>query len=170
MYRTSGKPIILLLGLGLLLGQPGWCFAAGELEQKAQVKEISQELICLCGCGNMILDTCTCGEATENKKFIAQLLREGKTKPQILKIMAQKYGEHVLAAPKREGLNWVVWVVVPYVIPVLAAVMIAFIIVKWARKKKETLSAPSPEVPSTPPDPLTDKYRRQMEQELKDFE
>jgi cytochrome c-type biogenesis protein CcmH/NrfF len=143
---------------------------AQEIDYQPQVKKICQQLVCLCGCGNMILDTCDCGEADKNKQFILKELKQGKNEQEILDIMVSRYGEKVLAAPRREGINWIIWVVVPYVIPVLGAIGLAFLIVRWATRRKPYPKQDLSEIPTEKESSELDKYKQKLEEELKNFE
>lgn len=157
----------MLLVCGLMAGNSAQAVSP-EAEEK-QLKEICQELVCLCGCGNMILDTCTCGRASEWKNFLRGLIKQGKTKEQMLRIMADRHGEQVLAAPPKEGLNWVLWVVVPYVVPILGAIGLIFVLLKWVKKRK--VEQPEEEViVSKEQEQEKSEYEKKLEDELKDFE
>jgi cytochrome c-type biogenesis protein CcmH len=143
---------------------------AQETDYRRQQKEIAEQLVCLCGCGNQILSTCVCGEAKQDKAFILKQLKAGKSRQQILDMMVDRYGERVLAAPKREGINWFVWVVVPYIVPIFGAIGIGFLIIRWVRRRQ--ISSPQPPAASTEGEisPPVDKYKQKLEEELKDFE
>ena len=169
-YRFGG---IIIGGIFLTL-QFG---LAQEVDYQQQLKQVSQQLVCLCGCGNMILDTCSCGEAKKNKEFILAQLKAGKSQPEILDMMVNRYGEQVLAAPKREGINWVIWVVVPYIVPLLGAIGVAFLIMRWVRRRQIPAPQQLAAIPGTAGATSADKtgaeyaeYKQKLEEELKDFE
>jgi cytochrome c-type biogenesis protein CcmH len=150
---------------GVIVGiQPG---LAQGVDYQQQVKQIAQQLVCLCGCGNQILSSCTCGEAQQDREFILKKLKQGKSEQEILDIMVKRYGEQVLAAPKREGINWIVWVVVPYIIPVLGAIGLGFMIWRWSVRRKDSSTQPQVEGEDHS---AADKYKQKLEEELKDFE
>ena len=159
--------LVIALQLALLYSFPP-ALSTAEDSLEAQKKEIAGELVCLCGCGNMIMETCTCGEATENKRYILQQLKAGKPKSEIFQHFIDKYGEQVLAAPKREGFNWVVWVVVPYLVPLGAAIGLAFLISKWAKRRK--FQPDQTPIETSASQQIPDKYRQQIEDELKKLE
>ncbi len=153
--------IVLLAGVGL----------AQKVDYRQQMKEVSQQLVCLCGCGNQLLSACTCGEASQNKDFILNQLKAGKGKQEILDIMVKRYGEQVLAAPRREGINWIMWVVVPYIVPLLGAIGIAFLIMRWVGRRQLKGAAELAEGESRSPVTKEDEeYRQKLEKELRDFE
>jgi cytochrome c-type biogenesis protein CcmH len=153
--------IILFAGLGQAQG----------VDYQQQMKEVTEHLVCLCGCGNQIMYSCTCGEARQNREFVLSQLKAGKSKQEVIDIMVKRYGERVLAAPKREGINWIMWVVVPYIVPVLGAIGIAFLVMRWAgqRKIKGAGEVTESESDSAVID-KDDEYRQKLGKELKDFE
>lgn len=58
---------------------------------------------------------------------IRELHKEGKSKDEILGYFVARYGEWVVLEPKKEGLNWLVWVVPPAVLFLLVAAMVGFL-------------------------------------------
>ncbi len=151
--------IILVTGIGV----------TQEVDYQQQLKEVSQQLVCLCGCGNQILYSCVCGEAKKNKALILKWLKEGKSRQEIFDIMVERQGEEVLAAPRREGINWIIWVVVPYIVPILGAIGIAFLIMRWAGRRK-SIPAQDITTDTLAPDNEDSEYKKRLEQELNDFE
>ena len=70
--RNRHKPTILLIALLAFALAGGWIVSspAQAAEKSADYKmmmEISGGMVCLCGCGNQILATCTCGEAEKER-------------------------------------------------------------------------------------------------------
>ncbi len=143
-----------------------------EAEEKL-LMETAAELVCLCGCGNQLISSCTCGQAENRRQFLRQQIKQGKNKQQLLQMMVDKDGPEVLAAPPKEGLNWILWVVVPYILPLLAAVGLGWLLSKWVKHKK-----PGPLQEQTQPgeqaapktDAASERYKKQLEDELKDFD
>ncbi len=75
---------------------------AQKSEAENKMMKIAHQLVCLCGCGNQILATCTCGNARGKREFILTQVEIGKTEQEILDIMVANEGEQVLAAPKKK--------------------------------------------------------------------
>ncbi len=75
--------------------------------------EITQSMTCTCGC-NMVVAACEgsmeCGPAAQITKEVVQMVDRGQTKEEILKFYVDKYGETILAAPTKEGFNFLAWV------------------------------------------------------------
>ncbi|MBI5787903.1 MAG: cytochrome c-type biogenesis protein CcmH [Candidatus Schekmanbacteria bacterium] len=162
--KSISKTLLLCWMLSLLYISTS--FAITPEEEEKLLRETGQELVCTCGCGNMILDICTCGNAAKWKQFLRGQIREGKTKEQMLKIMSDKYGEQVLAAPPKVGINWILWVVIPYLVPVLGAVVLAAFLLKWVKRRKD-----QPSDTQTSGEQINrSQYDEQIDKELKDFE
>lgn len=128
--------------------------------------EIAGGMVCLCGCGNQILASCNCGEAQKEREYILSLVKMGKSREEIVAAMVKIKGTQVLAAPEKKGLNWVLWVVVPYILPVIAVAMVGYILLGWARKKRRTTPVTAV---SKEPSPEEDKYLKRLKQELDEF-
>ena len=126
------------------------------------VTGISQQLVCQCGCG-MVLGNCShaeCGSREALTIFIQQELDQGKSDPQIIQTMVAQYGEQVLAAPTKKGLNLTVWLL-PFIALLVGGVVVYIVLKKWvkqgAKHQAEVVEAGD------------DKYRHRLSQELKDF-
>lgn len=134
--------------------------------ENEMMMDIARGMVCLCGCGNQILASCTCGEAQKERDYILLLVKMGKSREEIVASMVKRKGTQVLAAPEKKGLNWVLWVIVPYILPLVAVVMVGYILLGWVRKKRRT--APVAPV-SKKPSPEEDKYLQKLKQELDEF-
>ncbi len=75
--------------------------------------EITQGMTCTCGC-SMVVAACEgsmeCGPAAQITQEVEQMIKKGQTKNEILKFYVDKYGETILAAPTKEGFNFLAWV------------------------------------------------------------
>ena len=72
------------------------------------------------------------------KEEIRDLLAAGYTESQVLEYFETSYGEFILLAPKRAGLNWLVWVS-PLVVLLLGIGLIA----RRARSRPSEVVAPT---------------------------
>lgn len=92
--------------------------------------EIEEAMVCQCGCG-IVLKHCphqNCGFAIPARQYIAGLLKEGKNKEEVIDTFVKKYGQKVLAAPKKEGFN-----ILGYILPFIAFIAGAFFISRVVR-------------------------------------
>ncbi len=104
------------------------------LEQPTQT-EIESQLTCQCGCG-LTVHSCNhvnCPSGIPLKEEIAQQLKMGEPREQILSWFEKKYGEKVLAAPTMRGFNLAAWTM-PFIVIGAGFLMVAFILLRWRRQ------------------------------------
>ncbi len=142
----------------------GLFFATPVAAQGPTVSDISEELVCQCGC-NMVLNNCThagCAWRDAMTASIGEQLAQGKSRGEIIQSFVDRYGEQVLAAPPKSGFNLVAWVT-PFVALAAGGVIVYFLIRAWVRKGRQP--------PATYEMGAEDEeYRRRLEEELKEFE
>ena len=99
--------------------------------------------------------------SSQMRDLVLKKLRRGETKKAVLQYFASKYGERILAEPTKTGFNRMLWLL-PFVIVVLAVVVISFLMRRWsARVSVET--EPRFEENHKP------EYISRLEKELKEF-
>jgi cytochrome c-type biogenesis protein CcmH len=95
-----------------------------EEELEEQIQSISHELRCPICQGLSVKESMN--EISVNmKKKIRKLLLEGQSREQILVFFEERYGEWVLRAPKKTGLNITLWIA-PFIAIVLATAFIFY--------------------------------------------
>ena len=98
------KVSFILTTIGIMIPATGFALTASE---------ITRGLTCTCGC-NMVVAACEgsmeCGPAAEITRQVEQMVEEGQTKQEILQYYVNKHGETILAAPTKEGFNFLAWV------------------------------------------------------------
>jgi cytochrome c-type biogenesis protein CcmF len=99
-------------------------------------REAGHAIVCMCGtCGRKLVTECTCAKAEEMRAEIAGLVKQGKTKKQILDFYIEKYGsQEPLAEPLDEGFNRMAWAL-PYVIGIGALLLVVGIARSWSRPR-----------------------------------
>ncbi len=112
-----------LLGV-LLLGSLTW---AQVPSQEETVDSIVENLMCTCGCPHLI-GQCgdECGVAPQLTHEISNLLSQGKTEEEVYAAFEAKYGLAVLAVPKAEGFNVLLWIL-PF-LGILVGAVIVFVV------------------------------------------
>ena len=144
-------------------------------EQLAQAKEIQMELWCPI-CQGVRLDACEQKVCQQMRDMIDEMLKEGKTKQEIIDEFVDQYGVVILGEPPKEGFNLMAWLMP--VLLVIAGLGFAFwMSKKWTQKKP----APAAETSAPPPDgtspaptnagspddeDIDDDYLARVEQEL----
>ena len=112
-----------LLGF-LLLGSLTW---AQVPFQEETVDRIVENLMCTCGCPHLI-GQCgdECGVAPQLIHEISNLLSQGNTEEEVYVAFEAKYGLAVLAVPKAEGFNMLLWIL-PF-LGIFAGSVIVFVV------------------------------------------
>jgi cytochrome c-type biogenesis protein CcmH/NrfF len=103
--------------------------------QTALEKDLFRSIICMCGtCGRQLVGECTCGYAAEMRAEISGLVRQGRTRDQIIQYYITKYGsQEPLAMPIDTGFNRLAWLL-PYLIGAGGAVGVGVAAVNWSRR------------------------------------
>ncbi|MFQ5645315.1 MAG: cytochrome c-type biogenesis protein CcmH [bacterium] len=137
-------------------------WANNEVELNRKVKKVAHELVCLCGCGNQVLDVCTCAVAAKERKRIKNYLQSGKTQQEILDIFIAEKGWVVLSAPPKKGFNQILWIFIPYILPIVSVFILFYFLKKWKKKQDKELEEDWEEEDAD--------YNDQLEKELDKFE
>ncbi len=150
--------------LGLVLVLPVLLLSASPVKAAPLVDEVAQKLICQCGC-LMVLNNCSHGECGSRETMlgiIKQNMADGMPSDQIVQSFVRMYGEKVLAEPTKKGFNLTAWLF-PFVGLAVGALVVYISLKKWVhRQEPEVKEAQEPREGD-------DKYRLQLEQDLKDF-
>lgn len=133
---------------------------------KAEVKDISDELICYCGCANKVVATCGCGTADMIESDIAQQLEAGKTKDDIIAAYVAVHGVQGLATPPARGFNLSAWII-PIAALLAGGLVIRTAVIRWRARGRETEvqrdRKPEPVVAAV-------KHQNQIQRELKELD
>lgn len=109
--------------------------------------EVSSEVMCpVCG---TLLELAESPQALREKAFISRLIEEGRSKEEIKDALVAEYGTEVLALPQDSGFDLSAYVV-PIVAFALAALALAFGVLRWRRAGERSGPEPQarPEGPS----------------------
>jgi cytochrome c-type biogenesis protein CcmH len=97
---------------------------------RASLTEIEKQVMCpVCG---TLLQLAESPQAQREKAFIQRLIAEGKSEDQIKDALVAEYGDEVLALPQDSGFSLSAYVV-PIVAFVVAAMALAFGVIRWRR-------------------------------------
>ncbi len=154
--------VVALTGLAVIL-PAAHSHAADPAAVKIVVDRLATQYMCQCGCG-LTLASCqhaVCGPRDRMLAEIRRLVETGRTAEEITGVLVAQYGEAVLAAPPRRGLNLLAWWG-PYAALLVGAVTILLLGAAWTRR-------PAPPAAASP-SALTPEQRRLLDEELKNFD
>lgn len=127
-------------------------------------KDIGNNVYCMCGGCVTSLNTCPmqfCEVKEGMHSIIRADLEQGKTKPEILQDLVNRYGEKVLAAPPPHGFNLTAWLLPG--IGLLIGLFLAITVVRrWRRPAAKAM------VPAGAP-PVDESVLSAVEEEMKKY-
>jgi cytochrome c-type biogenesis protein CcmH/NrfF len=169
--------IVMLLLVFALMGGPVWAQhvenpAYKPVEPKSALeKDLQKSIICMCGtCGRQLVGECTCGYAAEMRAEIANLVKMGLTREQVLQYYIQKYGsQEPLAMPVDKGFNRLAWFL-PYVLGATGLLVVGVAAIRWSRhpKHSDPTAAPAPAAPSQ--EDADKQLEARLDDELRDLD
>jgi cytochrome c-type biogenesis protein CcmH len=166
LHHLGKGRLVAVLTFALLL--PLLAGSAPAHAAPPPVSSVSDEIICLCGC-NAVLSECPhqdCGWGIPAKQYISQELEAGQTPEALVDYYVQEYGEQVLAAPTKSGINLVAWVL-PFVALAGAGVAVYVLVVRWTRRRPEE-AGEAVVVPVS--NGTSDELNRRLDEELRRFD
>ena len=97
-------------------------------------RDVQREIVCMCGtCGRKNLAECTCSMAAAMRDEVSGLVKQGKTRDDVIQYYIAKYGsQEPLASPINQGFNRLAWLF-PYALGGFAAVAGVFAVARWSR-------------------------------------
>ncbi len=141
---------------------------ASSSDPSARYGRIGHNLMCVCGCGQVLLE-CNHVGCPDSSRMIGELSDQLASAngtgadSLILNWFVAKYGATVLAAPIRGGFDVVAWIL-PLGLFVVGIFGTAIVVRAWAARRQATAgSAPSFEVQMPTHDPIRDRIRRETE-------
>ena len=157
------KSIVFGLTLLILLF-PDLAVMSQNPEEEALQKtasELYEGLMCPLCPGQTIAQS-NSETSRQMRDLVLKKLRQGETKEEILQYFASRYGERILAKPKTEGFNVMLWFL-PGVFGALAVIVIYLLIRRWLKR------VPVKTVPHFKEAHLAE-YEERLEKELKEFD
>ena len=149
----------------LVLGSPAHSTQQYTPEEAA-FREISDSLVCRCGC-NKMLSICEmqgCHSAEPMRAEIKEKLANGENKDAILAGFVDRYGLVVLSAPPTSGFHLAAWIM-PFIALLLGAWVAKRVLGSWRR---QTAAAGSG-TPDENAAKLSADQQARIEKELQDF-
>lgn len=108
-------------------------------EDSAELKAIANDFICNCGCNENLKDceSETCNTSANLKEIIVTMLDEGTPKADITSFLRTNYGDELLAAPPKEGFNWMAYVT-PFIVVIGGTIGLTVVLLGWVKRNKES--------------------------------
>jgi cytochrome c-type biogenesis protein CcmH len=148
------KMLVVLAAVAGLLAPSA--IAAGDA-MRTVLNEIESEVMCpVCG---TLLELAESPQATREKAFVENLVKEGKDKDEIKDALVEQYGDAVLAEPKGSGFSLSAYVV-PIVAFVVAVILLGLAVWRWR------VAAGSREDRAPQVEGLSDEDRRRLDDDL----
>ncbi|MGC2458769.1 MAG: cytochrome c-type biogenesis protein [Gallionellaceae bacterium] len=97
---------------------------AEDVALENRVMDVSSELRCLV-CQNQTIADSRADLALDLRNQVREMLRQGKSKDEIVDYMVRRYGDFVLYRPLVKSSTWVLWFG-PFILLVLALVVLIF--------------------------------------------
>jgi len=145
------KNMVSAIGLALLLSMaaPIAAPAAPRLPApQTTVNDVEDEVMCpVCG---TLLELADSPQARREKVFVARLVAEGRSKSEVKDALVAQYGEEVLAQPEASGFDLSAYLV-PILAILIAAVAVAYSVVRWRRGGDGEWEQPDGGSPAQPP-------------------
>lgn len=145
--------------LSFIVGNAGSASALTETE-------VAEGLLCY-ACPGEPLNVDRCSGGDQMRDAISRLIREGKTKEEILEYFAAQYGENILTAPPKRGFNLVAYLG-PFVGLVVGALVATMVVRRWSADSRSG-SATGQKAPALQA-PLDETTKRRIEDELSNLE
>ena len=134
-------------------------FCADNGADEAMIRDIEDHLIAPC-CWTQPISQHESSVAEQMRQEVRSMVSAGMSRREIMDHFVAQYGERILATPRPEGFNRLV-----YILPWVALVVGAWLLFVLLKR----LRAPAPAPPRTPP-ALDNRYASLIEKELKDLE
>lgn len=108
---------------------------AGAGDPAARFNELGHQMMCICGCGQILLECnhvgCPSSDGMRNELMTA--VSRGDSDSLVQQAFVQKYGPTVLAAPMTTGFDRTAWIV-PFVALVVGIGVVIVVIRAWKNR------------------------------------
>ena len=153
---------LVVIALLVILGGCSAPERTQSLDEQAQ--DIYRSLMCPL-CEGQTIEQSQSELSAQMRAVVRDKVEQGETKEEILQFFVERYGDAVLAAPVKSGFNLIAWLA-PITGIIVGGIALWLTIRRWLRGGKGYSSATVAPTPDITDD---EKYRKQLEKELKDF-
>jgi cytochrome c-type biogenesis protein CcmH/NrfF len=146
-HRNGLCALVAALALAIPLTVPAIAAGAPRPAPQTTVNAIEAEVMCpICG---TLLELAESPQAKREKVFVAKLVAEGKSKAEVKDALVTQYGPSVLALPKASGFDLSAYLV-PILAIAIAAVALAFSVLRWRRSGRQSQPSASDAAATAP--------------------
>lgn len=173
-FRRYSNCVAASLLLALMFVLQALPVSAQEPVTDDEINEIARNLYCPT-CENTPLDACPTQACQDWRDEIRVQLSEGRTRQEIEQYFVERHGARVLAQPRFEGFDMLVWL-----LPILAVVVGGFLFWRYLRSLRapngqsdnapqdDTAMVAQASAPKPPPAPDEDDYISRVEKEVRE--
>ena len=136
-----------------------WPCAASAVSVEEQTQLLAAELRCPV-CQNLSVGDSPSEMANQMRELVREKLKNGESPEQIRAYFVSRYGEWILLAPKRQGFNWVAWLL-PFGAILGGVGVIGFVVRRSVSRSRAPREGPLP--------PLDPRYASRLQAELKEW-
>ena len=114
---------------------------SGASDPATRFKEIGHQLMCICGCGQILLE-CNhvgCPDSDGMRNELMAAVSRGDSDSLVQQAFVQKYGPTVLAAPTTQGFDRTAWIM-PIVALLVGVAVLLLIIHSWKNRPAPALA------------------------------
>ena len=114
---------------------------SGASDPATRFKEIGHQLMCICGCGQVLLE-CNhvgCPDSDGMRNELMAAVSRGDSDSLVQQAFVQKYGPTVLAAPTTQGFDRTAWII-PIVALLFGVAILLLIIHSWKNRPAPALA------------------------------
>jgi cytochrome c-type biogenesis protein CcmH len=114
---------------------------SGASDPSTRFNEIGHQLMCICGCGQILLE-CNhvgCPDSDGMRNELMAAVNRGDSDSLVQQTFVQKYGPMVLAAPTTQGFDRTAWIM-PAVVFVAGFGLVIFVVRAWKNRPKPALA------------------------------
>ncbi|MBI3609127.1 MAG: cytochrome c-type biogenesis protein CcmH [Nitrospirae bacterium] len=150
---------ILILVLILSISIPFTAAEAATVEEEQidlQMREIAKTLRCTI-CQNESIWESQAELAHQMRDIIKERLMKGESPDEIRAYFLSRYGDYILLAPQKSGLNWLLWGG-PFALLAVGGLFLYRTLSRWVAQTTITKQEDLP--------PIDDQLRKRIEQEL----
>ena len=151
------KALVFLILLLLLPTHPALASMVEEEQIELQMRDIAKTLRCTI-CQNESIWESQAGLAQQMREIIRERLREGETPDQVRAYFHSRYGDYILLAPRKQGLNWLLWGG-PFVLLAIGGLFLYNTLSRWVSQASQAGPQETPVI--------DDRLRSRIDQELK---